>query len=251
MKYIIFDLDDTLLNKEKEITPFSYNVLKKYQANGNPIIINTARSLPYTMEYIDSLEPDYSILNGGALIVNGKKEIIYECSISKETSNALLHDLYSVVEYEGLSAETSEGLFTWHPETTKQKSQYYNFSKPLDRNCFKILPCCRNHEVLHQLAEKYDLLYTPYYDGLWGRFTRKEATKWLGIVNLMRIIDGDISDTITFGDDIGDLEMLQNAGIGVCMSNSQPAVLKVMDPKTCASYEDGVAKFLLDNVPIK
>ena len=54
MKYIIFDLDDTLLNKEKEITPFSYNVLKKYQANGNPIIINTAQ-----INATKSISPSY------------------------------------------------------------------------------------------------------------------------------------------------------------------------------------------------
>ena len=89
MKYIIFDLDDTLLNKKKEITPFTHNVLKKYQKAGHLLIINTARSLSYTMEYIDQLQPDYSILNGGSLIVDKNKNIIYTNCISKETSNAL------------------------------------------------------------------------------------------------------------------------------------------------------------------
>ena len=244
MKYIIFDLDDTLLNKESKITPFTYDILKKCQELGHKIIINTARSHNYSLEYIDELKPDYSILNGGALILGKDKETLFECCISENISNALICDLYKIVENEGLSAETNNGLYAWHPESTNQKATYFDFSKPLNKSCFKILCCKSKHDELYQLAEKYDVLYTPYYGGLWGRFTRKDATKWLGIVNLMNLIGGDLKDTITFGDDIGDLEMLQKAGIGVCVSNAQPSVLDVLTPLTCASYEDGVAKFL-------
>ena len=62
MKYIIFDLDDTVLVKgvasNKTIETFS-----KCQKLGHKIIINTARSLPYGKKYIEIFNADYAILN--------------------------------------------------------------------------------------------------------------------------------------------------------------------------------------------
>lgn len=251
MKYIIFDLDDTLLNKKGEITPFTYDTLKRYQKAGHILVINTARSLPYAREYVEGLKPNYSILNGGSLIVDENQEMVYGDLIDEATTDALLKDLYGVVSKEGLSAETTEGMYSWHPETTKQPAKFYDFSKPLTKKCFKILACSLEHDKLNAFADKYNLLYTPYYGGEWGRFTRKGITKWSGVVELVKLTNGDLKDTITFGDDIGDLEMLQKAAIGVAMANSQPSVLKEMEPKTCASYEDGVACFLLKHLPLE
>ena len=44
MAYIIFDMDDTLLNDRRSITPYTQQVLKKLQAMGHKLVINTARS---------------------------------------------------------------------------------------------------------------------------------------------------------------------------------------------------------------
>ena len=250
MKYIIFDLDDTLLNKEKQITSFTFDVLKRYQAHGHKLVINTARNLQTTSHIIDELQCDYTILNGGSLIVDRDKKVIYECTIDESTSDALLQELKELAINKGLRAESVDGLYSWNVDRTPGPSIHFDFNNPLNKKCYKILIGCREHGKLTELANKYGLLYTPYYKGDWGRFTRIEATKWLGVTSLLDIINGDVKDTITFGDDIGDIEMLQNAGIGVCVSNSQPSVLAVIKNVTSASYEDGVAKYLLENVSL-
>ena len=97
MKYIIFDLDDTLLNKKGEITPFTYDTLKRYQKAGHILVINTARSLPYAREYVDGLKPNYSILNGGSLIVDENSQMVYGDLIDEATTDALLIDLYCLI----------------------------------------------------------------------------------------------------------------------------------------------------------
>ena len=184
------------------------------------------------------------------MIVDKNKKIIYECTIDETTSNDLLQELKALAINQGLRAESIDGLYSWNVGITPGPSFYFDFNTPLNKKCYKILIGCKDHLNLNILANKYNLLYTPYYKGDWGRFTSKNATKWLGVVNLLKIIDGDIKDTITFGDDIGDIEMLQNAGIGVCVSNSQPSVLEAIKNVTAASYEDGVAKYLLENIAL-
>ena len=53
-----------------------------------------------------------------------------------------------------------------------------------------------------------------------------------------------MKDTISFGDDTGDLEMLLGSGIGVAMENSVKNVLEKVKIKTVSCDEDGVAVYL-------
>jgi hydroxymethylpyrimidine pyrophosphatase-like HAD family hydrolase len=53
-----------------------------------------------------------------------------------------------------------------------------------------------------------------------------------------------VENTISFGDDLGDLEMIQKAGVGVAMANSVPAVLEKVNNVTLSVLEDGVAVYL-------
>ena len=70
MRYIIFDLDDTLLNDKREISPYTLEILKKVQAMGHKLVYNTARSQEFSQKYFERLQPDYAIVNGGSLIID-------------------------------------------------------------------------------------------------------------------------------------------------------------------------------------
>ena len=76
VKYIVFDLDDTLLNSERKVSDFTLSTLKKLQELGHFLVINTARSKMYAKEYIDLINPNFSILNGGSLIIDQNKKAI-------------------------------------------------------------------------------------------------------------------------------------------------------------------------------
>ena len=85
MKYIIFDLDDTLLNDNRQVSPYTLQVLKQLQDMGHVLAMNTARSSAFSREYFDIICPDYAILNGGALILNGAGEVVFQAEIDAET----------------------------------------------------------------------------------------------------------------------------------------------------------------------
>ena len=61
MSYIVFDLDDTLLNDKREISPYTLDVLKKVQAMGHKLVYNTARSQGFSQKYFEQLRPDYAL----------------------------------------------------------------------------------------------------------------------------------------------------------------------------------------------
>jgi hydroxymethylpyrimidine pyrophosphatase-like HAD family hydrolase len=64
-------------------------------------------------------------------------------------------------------------------------------------------------------------------------------------VNLSQIIGIPLDDFIVFGDDIGDIEMIEKSGEGVLMSNSNvfekyPKIIKT----EFSNDEDGVCEYL-------
>lgn len=52
----------------------------------------------------------------------------------------------------------------------------------------------------------------------------------------------DLSDTVAFGDSMNDIEVVQEAGIGVAMGNAVDALKKVADYVTAPIEEDGIYK---------
>lgn len=56
----------------------------------------------------------------------------------------------------------------------------------------------------------------------------------------------DIKDTIAFGDNFNDIEMIKYAGIGVAMGNAEEIVKQEAYYITLSNEEDGVGKFLSD-----
>jgi len=76
----------------------------------------------------------------------------------------------------------------------------------------------------------------------------KEATKLNAILAVAHEFKISRSEVVAFGDDVNDKEMLINLGLGVAMANSIPEIVAIAD-QTCDSNDnDGVAKWLDQNL---
>ena len=63
----------------------------------------------------------------------------------------------------------------------------------------------------------------------------------------MKLFNHSLEDVLAFGDDIGDLDMLNEAGVGVLMKNAKPHLHdKVKIISSYSNDESGVAKFLIE-----
>ena len=83
--------------------------------------------------------------------------------------------------------------------------------------------------------------------GTFRRYNHIGATKALGNRNLMKLVGGKLEDVMAFGDDLGDLDMLREAGVGVLMKNARPELMGATSHiSKYTNDEDGVARFLSD-----
>lgn len=244
MNYIIFDLDDTLLNNARQVTPYTLEVLQTLQRMGHTIVINTARSKQYAQQYIDCIRPDYAILNGGALIIDRNERPICRFQLDVAQTQAFVRQLLTVSD--NFTVQAEDGPYSHLGKYTAQDAKPFDFSaRPFPYPCFKIVASIADDADAAALAQQFGLTYVSYFGGLFKRFNHPAATKAQGNRVLAELLGGTLDDVIAFGDDLGDLEMLQQAGLGVLMCNAKPE-LHALCPHVSdyGNDDDGVARFL-------
>ena len=89
IKYLVFDLDDTLLRRNRKISDYTLKVLNKAHELGLKIVFNTSRSKQNYAQYADIVYPDYGIYNGGCQIVDKDGNDLYTNTINKEDTKRL------------------------------------------------------------------------------------------------------------------------------------------------------------------
>ncbi len=244
MKYIIFDMDDTLLNDRREISAYSLEILRKVQAMGHKLVCNTARSKAFNQQYFDQIKPDYAILNGGSLIIDRDENVIFSAEVDAPTLQKVLADLLEITD--DLFVQTQDCFYSHKGKHTIQKAVPFDFSaEEFPFPAQKIVTDIKDDAQAQALADKYNLAYTTYMGGTFRRYNHVGATKALGNRNLMKLVRGKAEDIIAFGDDYGDFDMLREAGVGVMMKNGRTELLgKTSHVSEFTNDEDGVAKFL-------
>ena len=70
--------------------------------------------------------------------------------------------------------------------------------------------------------------------------TPKGVSKATGLEQICRLLEIPVSETIVFGDDINDLDMIRKAGIGVAMGDALEEVKAAADHVTGTCEELGV-----------
>ena len=87
----------------------------------------------------------------------------------------------------------------------------------------------------------------PRYLGTMCEILRHDASKWTAVLHLANLWDVDPADICAVGDDVNDVPMIRNAGLGVAMGHAPADVLAAADLVTGDHDEDGVA-MLVDEV---
>jgi hypothetical protein len=71
-----------------------------------------------------------------------------------------------------------------------------------------------------------------------------EVSKWQGLLHVASAHKINPADIIAIGDDVNDIPMVKNAGLGVAMGNARPELKAVARRIIGPNSEDGLARFL-------
>ncbi len=251
MEVMSFDLDGTLLRRDKTVSKFSIDILKMCRDVGKILIFNSARPPRMIYEVLPSeFHGEIFVSNNGGM-VSRNEEIFYKNFISKENTLKIIryfekeisHIFYSVEQKNESYSSYSDEFYI--KEMMSKKKVFLDEEVEETPQFFFEIGKLNETEVKKLkefLPEDCKILIT---DG--GRFafiSMVENNKLNGIKKVLEKKEKGIEDVVAFGDDHNDYELIVGSGIGVAMENAENAIKEAANHITLSNDDDGVAHFI-------
>lgn len=261
-KAAIFDLDGTLTNAKKEITPRTRAAIMALQERGVKIILASGRPTFGIVPLAEQLE--LKRFGGYILAFNGG--VINDCRSGEDIFSItlpqhLLKGLYEECSAAGFATLSYEGSDVLCEDV---EDQYVKYEAMLNRMGLRKIPSFLEH-FTHPIPKALTVgdpsrseALVEHLNGLYGAemsIYRSEPffvellplgiDKARSLERLCEMTGLRREEMISFGDGFNDLSMIEWAGCGVAMLNGQESVRASADVVTrLSNEEDGVADFI-------
>ena len=253
-KLLVSDVDGTLVDKQKRLTPGTIAAVKRLEAAGMRFTIISARPRSGMMPIADALAIDgpMAAFNGG--IVFHRDGTVDSHAV---IDPAVARGVFAVVEGAAVDvwvfaddrwySSADQGVHVEHERVASDQRETVttNFTPLLDR-ADKITFVSDEPDVLSTLHGRIDARFagqatvgqsqTYHLD-----ITALAANKGDGITALAAAAGVPLAETVAIGDQFNDLPMLRRAGLAIAMGNAPADVQKVAAQVTSANDADGVA----------
>ena len=249
---IAFDMDGTLLNRDRKITQYTQNVIKKAMAQGVYFVPATGRAvnaLPPELKEMEGIR--YGIFSNGATIYDLKEEkVIYKNHFEmdrvlelmdflkqsyankKEMENIDYYELDSntkaIVQGSRVLVDDLE-MFVKEQSTTVEKTTLLFKTMEERRRAADALSKIEDIQFSSSLPKNLEI-------------SKKGCNKGDGLFHLAKILNIQKEEIMSCGDADNDRELLESAGLAVVMENGLDSMKAIADYITVSNQENGVAK---------
>ncbi|MCM1127566.1 MAG: Cof-type HAD-IIB family hydrolase [Lachnospiraceae bacterium] len=265
-KILFTDLDGTLLDGEKKISDYTWNVLKDWTSAGHRLVLCSGRDINSVGSVKDYLKLDFPGVylvgyNGGQIYDCEKQETLYKVALSI----AQVKKIVETAKQLGVHCHTYTDTHIVSPKDSEQFRYYRRIIKtPViyseDVTAVMTEGACKCIAVeledlgrLEQLRttllpwaeqEGVTMLYSnPNYLEFFPSVSGKGAS----VQKLCELLGIDLCFSVAAGDEQNDLSMIETAGMGIAMLNGSEEVKMAATVITMEdNNHDGLAKALAD-----
>lgn len=274
-RLILLDIDGTLTNSHKQVSPKTKHALLTAQASGITLALCSGRPEQGLYQWAEELD---MTRHGGLLVChNGGKvincqtgETLFDQPVSAADARAVLEHMkqFRVVpmvahgEYMYVTDVFDHDLNLPEPVNIMRyeaRGNGYLMCEVRDLAAFVDFPLNKiltfgQPEYLQAhwqamaapFAGRLNAMFTaPFY----FEFTAKDVDKAAAIHSALEPLGYTPEETIAFGDAQNDISMLKYAGIGIAMGNAAAEVKEIADEITAGNDEDGIALALYRHLP--
>ncbi len=265
IKLIALDLDGTLLGSDKQLSAENAAALERAAESGIEIVPATGRfyrGMPESIRELPFIH--YAITVNGAQVYDIEKqktvcasEIPWQRAVSvlkRLDEFPLIYDCYQDgwgFMTQAFYDKADKFAATVHNLEMMRKlrtpvPELKEYLKEKGRGVQKIQVFFNDKELRARLLgelpdELCDLVVTTsIVNNI--EINSREATKGNALKSLAGYLNIPTKQTMAFGDDLNDITMLEEAGIGVAMGNASKEVKEAADFVTADCNESGVAK---------
>lgn len=271
IKAIALDIDGTLTNDKKVITPRTREALLAAQRSGVRLILSSGRPV----QGLRAIAAELDLQNNDGLLVafNGAHvvdaqtdEVLFDQPMPEETLRALVEHMRSfdvipwITEGKNLFVERGSRHVITYRNEPYDIVEYERSMCDLELIEVEDLleVCGRPQDKLlcasepAYLQEHWRAMYEPFTDTLSGMFTADFYFEFMApgidkghaLAGALPKLGIDASEVIAFGDGQNDISMITWAGTGVAMGNAIDETKAAADMVTASNNEDGIALVL-------
>lgn len=265
-KVLVLDIDGTLTNSEKEITPNTKKAIIDIQERGHLVILASGRPTHGMNDLAEQLQLEkyggYLLSFNGGRIINCKSgNIVFQKTLPPH----IIPNIFRYAEKNDCGMITYLGnhivLGTRMDEYIALESkingmEIQKVDRFIDFVDFDVNKCLltavpeKAEKCEIELREKYgDILSIYRSEPFFIEIMPKNVDKATSLDKMLCTVGLTRENTICCGDGFNDMTMIQYAGVGVAMENAQKSVKEAADFITKSNNEDGIVtvidKFIL------
>lgn len=266
IRLVAFDLDGTVLNSKKEISPRTKEAMRRAAAQGIRLVPATGRMMDEIPKNVYPGIPYVSCAvtaNGARVYRLPEKEPVLSREFSVLDARKIIGESrkYKAVLYVGYGEDgvLDDRGAAWEDPTVKEvilrieQACSFGFADTYaDLAAWKNPPCKftlifadpdERAQAVESFLQLLDCNMTSS-DPLNLELTPKGASKGSALAFLMALEGIEAHQVMAIGDSDNDHEMLLTTGLSVAMGNAAPALKKAVDFVTASCDEDGMAMAL-------
>ena len=244
----VTDLDGTLLNDQKTISSENIAAIKKWQAEGNCLLVASGRPHFYFEQLISlGVEPEYMICGSGSALISRKDGLEFLAEMKHDIASELMDYLdarddadYQVdsVSEGSIFGNFANGYFNDHIKGEISSRRNIRPSKDIfqlpEFHIYKLFLVARSDEDAIRIKDEIEKR--------WGKGIRamhsdircleiipSDCDKWHAIKTVCQRLGITKQNIAAIGDEENDIAMITNAKLGFAMINAKKEVKEVGD----------------------
>ena len=253
IKAIFMDLDGTVLTSDHKVSKNLIKKLQELEKKGVKNFVATGRTFASSKPFVNMLGIKNPVINynGGRIVNPLTSEVIFEKPVKAQDVDKLIK--ISREKKIHLNLYMDDNLYVEHETEEGEKYSesveipYYvkNFDEFIGKSSTKALFIAENSillELKKELEEKLPHLNFVFSKPHYLECLNKEVNKGLAIKELLKKYGISPEETMAFGDQWNDLEMLKFVKYGYLMGNAEEELKEKFsdDRITLSNDEDGI-----------
>ena len=256
IKLVAADMDGTLLNSKKELSPNLFNTVNKLRDKDIKVAIASGRQYYNLLKIFEEIKDDLIFISDNGSIVFEGEENIFISEIEEEKLIEPVEVIRNIDNaYPILCGEKSAYVEDDNSEFLRNARMYYERLEVVpnllevvkkDKIC-KIAVFDGNGAETNSypLLEKFnDKLLVCLSGENWVDFMNLDINKGNAIKKLQEIYEITYDECMAFGDYLNDYEMMQECKHSYAMANAHPKLKEICNYEAKSNDEDGVVDAL-------
>lgn len=263
-KVIFLDIDGTLTEPGSNQPPASAVwAIEQARKQGHYVFLCTGRNYDMLSPLLKYGFDGVIASSGGYITCNDK--VLYDCPMTecqKQTAMELLekHGIFRMVECmdgsytdegfkEFLRNHAGEGsnseMLRWREQIEKSLN-ILPMKEYKGQPIYKIVIMYQSEDQLAEpkavLASDFDFCIQDgnHYGYVNGEVVNKQFDKGKAVAKVCEHLQIPLSDSVAFGDSMNDIEMMETAGLSICMENGSETLKKMADAVCPSVKNDGL-----------